>query len=137
MTEETLRQLLNLVRGGELPIDDAVARLRRMPYEDIGFAQIDHHRAIRCGFPEVIYSEGKTTEQVVAIFGRCAESGANVLATRASRKVFDAIAAVYQTKPVLLSHCDVARFCPLHPLAMTASTDASVISVRESTRRSA
>ncbi len=97
MTEETLRQLLNMVRGGELPIDDAVARLRRMPFEDIGFAKIDHHRAIRCGFPEVIYCEGKTTEQLTAIFDRCVQSGANVLATRASRDQYEAIAAGHPT----------------------------------------
>lgn len=97
MTEETLRQLLDSVRDGGLSIDDAVARLRRMPYEDIGFAKIDHHRAIRCGFAEVIYSEGKTTEQLTAIFDRCVQSGANVLATRASRDQYEAVAARHPT----------------------------------------
>ena len=92
MTERTLRELLESVREGRRTVDEAVTSLRKMPFEDIGFAKIDHHRGVRCGFPEVIYSEGKTSEQVVAIFGRCAESGANVLATRASRDVFQRVA---------------------------------------------
>jgi len=63
-----------------------------MPFEDLGFAKVDHHRSIRCGFPEVIYSEHKSAEQVVAIFGRCVNAGTNVMATRASRDVYDAVA---------------------------------------------
>ncbi|MCH7591841.1 MAG: nickel pincer cofactor biosynthesis protein LarB [Planctomycetes bacterium] len=59
---------------------------------DIGFAKVDHHRGVRCGFPEVIYAEGKTPEQVTAIFGSCAKSGGNVIATRATPEVFESIA---------------------------------------------
>ncbi len=95
MTEDTVRKLLESVQKGEQSVDEAFSRLRALPFEDIGFAKIDHHRSIRCGFPEVIYSEGKTPEQVSAIFGRCAESGANILATRASRVAFDAVSAVH------------------------------------------
>jgi pyridinium-3,5-biscarboxylic acid mononucleotide synthase len=91
MTEDALRKLLESVRAGDEPINGAIAQLRAMPFEDLGFAKVDHHRAIRCGFPEVIYSEGKTTEQVVAIFQKRAEAGGNVLATRAVRDVYDAI----------------------------------------------
>jgi NCAIR mutase (PurE)-related protein len=92
MTEKTLRELLEAVRGGQQSVEQAITRLRAMPFEDIGFAKIDHHRSIRCGFPEVIYCEGKTADQVAAIFARCAEAGANIIATRASRGVFDAVA---------------------------------------------
>lgn len=74
-----------------MPIDEAVGRLRSMPFEDLGFAKIDHHRSIRCGFPEVIYCEGKSAEHVGEIFLRCARTGANVLATRASPEAFDAV----------------------------------------------
>ncbi len=95
MTEQTLRELLDSVRAGRQTIDEAITRLKAMPFEDIGFAKIDHHRAIRCGFPEVIYAEGKSTQQVVAIFERCAEAGTNVIATRASRDIFDSVAAKY------------------------------------------
>lgn len=62
-----------------------------MPFEDLGFAHIDHHRQIRCGFPEVIYCPGKTTEQIVKIFSKLAEKGNNVLATRAEEKVYEAL----------------------------------------------
>ena len=93
MTEQTLRDLLDSVRVGRQTVDEAIVRLKVMPFEDIGFAKIDHHRAIRCGFPEVIYAEGKSPEQVVAIFERCAQAGSNVLATRASREIFEAIVA--------------------------------------------
>ena len=63
-----------------------------MPFEDLGFACIDHHRQIRRGFPEVIFCPGKTTEQIIKIFESLAEKGNNVLATRAEREVFDALA---------------------------------------------
>ena len=93
MNERTVRDLLLAVRDGRLTIDDAYTRLRSLPFEDLGFAKVDHHRAIRCGFPEVIYCEGKTPPQIRAIFGRCAAQGGNVIATRASREAFAAIAA--------------------------------------------
>ena len=64
-----------------------------MPFEDLGFACLDHHRHIRCGFAEVIYCPGKTTEQIIEIFGSLAEKGNNVLATRAGEDVFKALAA--------------------------------------------
>ncbi len=92
MTEDAIRELLESVRVGRRSIDDAVSHLRRLPFEDLGFAKIDHHRSIRCGFPEVIFCSGKTTQQVVEIFDRCAQSGVNVLATRANRDVHRGVA---------------------------------------------
>ncbi len=68
-----------------MDIDAAVARMRHMPFEDLGFAKVDHHRAIRQGMPEVIFAKGKTPEQVVAIAGRLLENSRNVLITRADR----------------------------------------------------
>ena len=65
--------------------------MRHLPFEDVGFACIDHHRQIRQGLPEVIYCPGKTTEQIVSIFSSLADKGNNVLATRAEQKVFDAL----------------------------------------------
>ncbi len=96
MIEETLRELLGAVRGGERTVDDAVAALRGMPFEDLGFAKIDHHRAIRCGFPETILGEGKSPSQMSTIFDRCARTGSNVLATRASAEMFDAVACLQE-----------------------------------------
>ena len=91
MTEDSLRALLQSVRSQDRSVDEAIARLRSMPFEDLGFAKVDHHRAIRCGLPEVIYCEGKTIDQVAEIFDCCARSGANLLATRASKEIHDAI----------------------------------------------
>jgi hypothetical protein len=82
-----LRDLLLALQRGEVSPDEAVARLRHLPYEDLGFARIDTHRALRAGAPEAVYCPGKTTEQVVRILGRLAESHVNVLATRATEAV--------------------------------------------------
>ena len=84
MDETTLRQLLEDVRAGTLSADEAVARLRRMPFADIGFARVDHHRALRQGLPEAVYGPGKTPEQCAGIVSELlAEPGGPVLLTRA------------------------------------------------------
>ena len=94
MKEESLRALLAAVREGAVDVDRAVEELRRLPFESLGFARVDHHRAIRCGFPEVIFCPGKTPEQIAAIFARLAETGHNVLATRADEEAYRAVIAV-------------------------------------------
>lgn len=86
-----LRELLEQVKAGQANVDQALERLRRLPFEDIGDASVDHHRAIRCGQPEVIYCPGKTTEQIVEIFDRLAQSGNNVLATRTDQATYNAV----------------------------------------------
>ncbi|HYW43524.1 MAG TPA: nickel pincer cofactor biosynthesis protein LarB [Bryobacteraceae bacterium] len=83
MDQDHLRSLFEQVRRGEVDIDAAMDRMRHMPFEDLGFAKIDHHRALRHGMPEVIFAKGKTPEQVVAIAGRLLEFAPNVLITRA------------------------------------------------------
>jgi NCAIR mutase (PurE)-related protein len=83
---------LEQVKNGQLEIDQAIEKLRHLPFEDLGFANVDHHRQIRRGFPEVIYCPGKTTEQIIEIFGSLARHGNNVLATRAEPHIFDALA---------------------------------------------
>ena len=80
------------VRAGEVDPAAAVEQLRQLPFEDLGFASIDHHRTIRCGFPEVIFCPGKTTEQIAEIFARLAATGGNVLATRAEEAAYEAVA---------------------------------------------
>ena len=94
MNEESLRQLLESVRGGQTPIEDALEALKHLPFEPMGFANVDHHRALRCGFPEVIYCPGKTVDQVRAIFAKLAATGGNVLATRAEPAVYQAVLSV-------------------------------------------
>lgn len=88
---QQLKKLLERVKGGEISVEEAIEKLRHLPFEDIGFARIDHHRRIRRGFPEVIYCPGKTTEQIIQIFLKLAEKGHNVLATRAEEHVFEAL----------------------------------------------
>jgi NCAIR mutase (PurE)-related protein len=87
---EALRALLEDLRAGRVDVDAAVAKLRALPFEDLGFAKIDHHRALRGGAPEAIFCLGKTPAQVVAILERLIVHHPNILADRA---VADAVAA--------------------------------------------
>ena len=91
MDGAALRTLLEEVRDCHVSPDQAIHQLRHLPFEDLGFAKIDHHRPLRVGMPEVIYSAGKTPEQVAEIFVRMAERGSNVLATRANGEKFEAV----------------------------------------------
>ncbi|MHC4123555.1 MAG: nickel pincer cofactor biosynthesis protein LarB [Planctomycetota bacterium] len=96
MQTEKLKKLLAEVRDGTINIDEAVEKLRHLPFEDLEFACIDHHREIRQGLPEVIYCPGKTTEQIIKIFSALASKGNNVLATRAQEEIFEALAETKQ-----------------------------------------
>lgn len=94
MNEESVRTLLRQVADGRVTIDAALDDLRALPFEDLGFATLDHHRGLRWGFPEVVFSQGKTPEQVATICARLAERSAQVLATRATRAQYDAAVAL-------------------------------------------
>jgi pyridinium-3,5-biscarboxylic acid mononucleotide synthase len=110
MDQSALRKLLDEVREGKLSPEEALTRLRHLPFEDIGFAKIDHHRQLRVGMPEVIYCAGKAPEQVAEIFARMAERGTNVLATRADPTKFEAVKArVHEAEFHALSGCIVLR----------------------------
>jgi len=91
MTEDRLRALLEDVRTGASDVDAALSALRHMPYEDLGFANIDHHRALRHGIPEVIFAAGKTTDHVVGIAAKLLERSGNVLITRTSPAIADRV----------------------------------------------
>ena len=93
MNSAALRKLFEQVQKRKLSPDEAVQRLRHLPFENLGFAKIDHHRALRQGMPEVIFSQGKTPRQVAEIFSHLAQHGGNVLATRATAEQFEAVAA--------------------------------------------
>jgi len=86
MDQDQLRTLFEQVRAGAVDIDAAMGRMRHMPFEDLGFAKVDHHRALRHGLPEVIFAKGKTPEQVVAIAKSLLANAQNVLITRADRE---------------------------------------------------
>jgi hypothetical protein len=89
----SIRKLFEQVRRGQLSPDEAVERLRHLPFEDLGFAKVDHHRSLRMGMPEVIFGEGKTPQQMAQIFTRLACHGGNILATRANEEQFAKVRA--------------------------------------------
>jgi NCAIR mutase (PurE)-related protein len=91
METEWLRNLLEEVRSGKINIQEAMAQLRGFPYEDLGFARVDTHRAVRKGFPEVIFCPGKTTQQIVEIIERIRVREGRVLAARAGTDVAEAV----------------------------------------------
>jgi NCAIR mutase (PurE)-related protein len=91
MNQDQLRTLLEQVRSGAMDVDAAVTRVRHLPFEDLGFAKVDHHRELRHGMPEVILAKGKTADQVVAITGRLLNVSQNVLITRADATMAERI----------------------------------------------
>lgn len=102
-----MKDLLEKVAAGAVSPESALEQLKSLPYEDMGFAKVDHHRALRTGYPEAIYCEGKTPAQAAAIAQRLAEHNANILATRASREVYEAVRekipdAIYHELPRLI-----------------------------------
>lgn len=91
MNQASIRKLFEEVRKGKLSPDDAVQSLRHLPFEDLGFAKVDHHRALRVGMPEVIFGERKSPSQIAHIFARLAKHEGNILATRADQEQFTAV----------------------------------------------
>ena len=135
MDAQQLKKLLEQVKNGSISIDQAIEEFRHLPFEDLGFAQIDHHRQIRRGFPEVIYCPGKTTEQIIKIFASLAERGNNVLATRAEEDVFQALAetkkypqARYEklAKAIVLEQKKIAPSKTVVPIVTAGTADLPV-----------
>jgi NCAIR mutase (PurE)-related protein len=112
MNRDDLQKLLRRVRTGNLSVAKAVEELRHLPYEDLGFARMDNHRALRQGLPEVIFCQGKSVEQVTAIAERSLRRNGALLATRASREVFEAIKT---TEPRAAYH-SLSRVVVVKPL---------------------
>src|SRR5438552_12464262 len=94
MDQDQLRVLLEGVRSGAMDVDAALDRMRHLPYEDLGYAKLDHHRALRHGLTEVIFGKGKTPEQIEGIAIRLLEASQNLLITRANREIADVIGRV-------------------------------------------
>jgi pyridinium-3,5-biscarboxylic acid mononucleotide synthase len=99
VNELELKKLLKAVRAGSLSGDEALNRLKNLPFEDLGFAKVDHHRALRQGFAEVIFGKGKTPKQVAEIAQAMLrrDSQQNVLITRADKKIFAAVKRIQRT----------------------------------------
>ncbi len=91
MDQERLKQLLQAVQAGQVDVAQALEQLRHLPFENLGFAHVDHHRALRQGFPEVIFGLGKTPEQIALIAARLLERSANLLITRTNGEVYEQI----------------------------------------------
>jgi NCAIR mutase (PurE)-related protein len=92
-----VQALLESVKDGSLPIDAALEKLKTLPYENLGFARVDHHRQLRQGFPEVIFCQGKTPEQAALIAQNLAKDGGNVMASRADAPHYAAIKELLPT----------------------------------------
>lgn len=114
MRVEDLRELLDSVRAGHTSVDEAMEAVKHLPFEPLGFANVDHHRSVRCGFPEVIFCAGKTEPQVSAIFSRLAAAGHNVLATRATQEQYQAVKeACPQAEHEVTARCITLRQRPV------------------------
>ncbi len=92
MTEDTILGILDSYKQGDLNKDEALKVLKELPFKDLGYALLDNHRALRVGYPEVIYCSGKSNDQLRGIFSYFMEQGSRILGTRASREQFDFIA---------------------------------------------
>lgn len=111
MEDIFLQALIEKIQNGRIGADAAMELLKRLPFEDIGFARIDHHRCLRSGAPEVIYCEGKTLAQIQGIVQKISERHRNILATRASPQVYEAIQAI----PLACTYHEMARIVVIHP----------------------
>ena len=94
MDSSDLKALLKNVKSGHIDLDTAYQRLKKLPFEDLGYARVDTHRCMRNGVPEVIYCEGKTVPQIQGITKKLVQHHCNILATRASREVYDGVREV-------------------------------------------
>jgi NCAIR mutase (PurE)-related protein len=103
MDPQLLKQLLNSVAAGQTTIDDAAEKLRHLAYEDIEFAHVDHHRSLRKGFPEVIFGEGKTSEQIIGIMDKMQHQERVILVTRVNPKKAEPVLASF---PMAAYHSD-------------------------------
>jgi len=103
MNKAEVKRLLQKVKDSEIEVEAALEIIEDLPYKELGFAKIDNHREMRVGYPEVIYSEGKTVEQVQSIIAFMLTKGNNILATRASEKMYEAVKTI----------CPEAKYNPL------------------------
>ncbi|MFO7923860.1 MAG: nickel pincer cofactor biosynthesis protein LarB [Bacteroidales bacterium] len=115
MQKDKIKELLDKVRDQEISTDDALSRLSSLPYEDLEYAKLDHHRTLRRGYPEVVFCQNKTVEQVKNIVFRLAEQN-KVLATRATTEMFEAVSSVLPdarynelARTITVMHRDIAE----------------------------
>ena len=128
MDRSKLKELLTLLADCEITVNQAMEQLRFLPYQDLNFARIDNHRSIRCGFPEVIFCEGKEPEQTAEIFSQMVNSNQTVLGTRANYRVFETVKSLcpdvqyYKTARCIVYGMPDEPFFPSPVLVMSAGT---------------
>lgn len=91
MKKKYIKEVLEKVKDGGLAVDDAYEQLRDLPFKDIGFANVDNHRAVRTGFPEVVFCQGKTPRQIAQIMAELVKNGGNIMGTRATAEDYKAV----------------------------------------------
>ena len=96
MNRDRIKKLLEQVQAGRVNVDEAIDKMTSLPYEDLSFARVDHHRDLRLGFPEVILGQGKTTEQIIQIAERILTNSSNLLISRTTEEVFAAVRHIAQ-----------------------------------------
>lgn len=116
MKTEDLIKLLTQVSSGDVTVDQASEILKRLPFGELDYAMVDHHRAHRTGHPEVIYCEGKTVEHIKGIVSHMMSHGSNILATRATEEMYTAVKAI----------CDSARYNPLGRTISITNSQAAI-----------
>ena len=128
MVKDELRQLLEDVKNNKVEVGEALNTLKDLPYEDLGFAMLDHHRALRKGFPEVVFCQGKTVDQVAKIFQTLCGGSRSILGTRASKGAFAAVREVYpdavyhELARTIIVHCGEPPVKKGNILIMSAGT---------------
>ena len=115
MNSKEIEQLLQNVKEGQTSVNEALEALKSLPYTDLGFAKIDHHREIRTGYPEIVYCAGKTIEQIKAIFKLMVVKEKNVVGTRATPEMFDAVKSIIPEAV----YYDVARIISVKKIQTT------------------
>src|SRR4030042_2591377 len=95
MNISKLEDLLKKVKSGQTSLEETIVQLRSLPFEELGFARVDHHRTLRKGFPEVVWGEGKSSEQILSIMKHLKKKGQNILITRLEEKKVKALKKVF------------------------------------------
>src|SRR5207237_6872344 len=126
MDPEQIRAILEQLHAGEITPEGAMAALRWAPFEDLGFARVDTHRQLRTGYPEVVFCQGKSIEQVVEIVRRLAERSPFVLATRASAEHAAALLAEFPE----ITHHEAARVLELRRQIEPGTPDAALVPIQ-------
>lgn len=109
MDRNKIQDLLENVKNGTIGIDEALTALKTLPYEDMGFAMVDNHRALRKGYPEVIFCRGKTIEQIKSIVEKLSENHQSIIATRAGREVYEAVKKIEKKIKKDIKYNEVAQ----------------------------